>query len=526
MATERAITVTSVTGTSESVPFVFTTWQDAALLVMVTTAFGTSLGVVWVYAVSSGQPPPPPPPPEPPDLPHLDPLPPRRTRAATWQLILVPPLSTSAIGEITDAHARKLHIALDDRCTASFTMDGRSRQARQINEMEVDLMMARDREWFFRGRLGTSEDSVSTDSHEVAFNAVDYRGFITDSRFVLNAAQATFPLTEQTEMLWALINATQQTPNGDLGIRRGSVAQSGQLREGGWEVGKSIGEAGTQMSQRINGFKWEIDAWLRYNAYYPARGSERGLVLDYGRAVTNFRREWDAGIAGNVAVGQGGQGLVPVILDGQAQPYRPGTRKEVAYSNQDLTLQQTLHDQTAGVLRDAQNPVGNYTLQLANGVWAPNLLWVGDTTPMVIRTGRLAFNALVRVLTIDITISDDGHEAVQLEVGRLEGTVERQLSSVDRRLRDLERGAGGPLTRWTEGSAIAPAAAAGIMPLAAGSPAEVEIGTLPNGQFGLRADADVQAPRGIDYGNGQHIRMFFNQYPAAPQVGDVVLVPR
>jgi hypothetical protein len=142
-------------------------------------------------------------------------------------------------------------------------------------------------------------------------------------------------------------------------------------------------------------------------------------------------------------IGQGGEGMTPVILDGQTPPFAPGGRIEASYSNPDLVEQTTLQQQTQAVLTAAEVPIGNYTVQLATGVWAPNLLWIGDTCRLVVRSGRLQFDATVRVLTIDITISDDGHEAVQLELARLQGTLERHLDTIDRRLSNVERWASG-----------------------------------------------------------------------------------
>jgi hypothetical protein len=357
-------------------------------------------------------------------------------RAPVWQMVLVPPLSTAAEGEITEAHDRKLHIGLDEPCSASFTINGRSNQASQIQEMELDLMMARNEQWFFRGRLASTEDTIDQDSHKVTVTANDYRSML-DRRFIL--APVTFNNIEQTEIGWSLINTSQGQNNGDYGIRRGQIAQTGQLRVRSYDVGKSIGEALTQLGDVIGGFDWEIDPNLHYNAYYPQRGSVRGLVLDYGTAITNIQRQWNSGDYGNVVIGQGGPSLSPVIIDGQTAPLFPGGRIELSYSNPDLVEQTTLQQQTQGVLTQAADPVGNYTVQLATGVWAPNLLWIGDTCRLVVRSGRLQFDAMVRVLTIDITISDDGGEAVQLELSRLQGSLERHLDTIDRRLSNVER---------------------------------------------------------------------------------------
>lgn len=356
--------------------------------------------------------------------------------APVWSAVYVYPLSTQALGEISNAHDRKLHFDVDGPGTFTFTINGRGDSAQAIQEMTTDVMVARNGIWFFRGRVGSTEDTIDPDSHKVSVTVNDYRAVI-DRRYILN--NPTYTNVEQASLAWTLINTTQQTNNGDLGIRQGNVPNTGVIVTRAYTFAKGVGSAITDLGRTVPGFEWEIDPNLKFNVYYPNRGSQQGLVLDYGTAVTNVDRQWNSDAYGNVVLAQGAQGVSPIVVDSQTAPLAPGGRIELSISSQDWADAATLNQQAQWAANTAKYPVASYTVQLATGVWAPNLLWVGDTVQLVIASGRLAFNDFVRVRTIDISISDDGFESVQMELARYGGSIVKRVANLDARIGKVER---------------------------------------------------------------------------------------
>jgi hypothetical protein len=83
--------------------------------------------------------------------------------------------------------------------------------------------------------------------------------------------------------------------------------------------------------------------------------------------------------------------------------------------NQIATLQQ----KAAGDLATAGVLVPSYTVTARPGWYRPGRPNLGDTVPLVLRTGRLDVSGTVRVLGVNYAISDDGAgEDVELTLGR------------------------------------------------------------------------------------------------------------
>ena len=89
-----------------------------------------------------------------------------------------------------------------------------------------------------------------------------------------------------------------------------------------------------------------------------------------------------------------------------------------AESASDVSIQSTLDDQAAGDLAYSGVLIPSYTLGLRPGTYHEGFVNMGDTVPLVIRSGRLDVTGSVRVVGFAFDIGEDGAEDVTLSVGR------------------------------------------------------------------------------------------------------------
>ena len=84
----------------------------------------------------------------------------------------------------------------------------------------------------------------------------------------------------------------------------------------------------------------------------------------------------------------------------------------------DVSVKSTLQQKADGDLAVSGVLVPSYTLGLRPGWYRPGYPAMGDTVPLLIRSGRLDVSATVRVLGIAYAIGDEEQEDVELTVGR------------------------------------------------------------------------------------------------------------
>jgi hypothetical protein len=371
-----------------------------------------------------------------------------------WQFLLGPAAGGRDLS-LTEAHARKFTARLADPSEVAFTLDGRHPQAAAVAELAVDVHVL----WspttgptrtLFRGRAGTTGDTVGADTHTLDVTALDYRA-VLNRRRLYSTSTLTWAATDQAEIAWQLLTQTQIRPGGDLGISRGAGNPTGVVRDRTYEAGDSVGEKIQELSEVIDGFDWDITpvsaSALALDVFYPRRGTDRGVVLEYGGAVTAVRRDVSSADYANAVRYTGGQtdDAVPVVttpveLDADAIATVAQGRWDAVFGDDGLILQSTLADRAAWQLAQAQVVQPTYTLTLRPGYWrGPTHIWLGDTVRLVLMSGRLRVNEQMRVQEMAFEIGDDGADGLSITVGGRRPDYRRRASSTERRLRDLER---------------------------------------------------------------------------------------
>jgi hypothetical protein len=358
-----------------------------------------------------------------------------------WKL-LAGPASDGPDTELTAATGRRFTCRLGQPSDLAFTLDGRHEQAAAVTELATDVWAYRDRVLLHRGRVGTSSDTGTADTHSTTFNAPDYRALL-ERRYLYDGDKLSYVAEDQASIAWQLIAATQGRTAGNLGITRGSGQTTGFMRDRLYTAGKSVGESISQLAELADGFDWEIDPQLRFNVFTPRRGRDTEQVLDYGGAVTEFSRAVTPADYGNaVRASAAADPRAPAYREAADLASRPEGRFELERGYPDILEQSTLEARADYLLADAQVLRPSYTLKLAPDRYpGPDALWVGDTCLVSIRSGRLDETTRQRVMEITFEPGVDGDEVVRVTVGRPDptGQFPQRMRTIDRRLSVLER---------------------------------------------------------------------------------------
>ena len=360
--------------------------------------------------------------------------------------------SSTGIAELVDARSRKLETKANEAATLTFTMDGRSPACQYIQELTTDVLAwRRDDETgedtlMFRGIVAQAEDQVTQQANTVNFTCHDYLSML-DRRYLTPPADLVYTQTDQDDIVADLVSrainasAGGGTPSFAPGSHLPLVVtrvnpdgtprgKSGVLRDRTYTGGSSIGQLIHDLAAVIGGFGFDAHpdpgGADQLRLFYGAQGVGRpDIVLAYGSTVSGFTRTVSSGdyanyhrtIGDNNAAGEGAPQLIAEVWtpDSNNVGVVPiGLWMDTSNAS-DVSEITTLSEQAHGDLERSSILVPSYSLTLTPGAPVPNM---GDTVPLVLKTGRLDTSTTVDVVGIDYAISDDDTEDVTLTVGR------------------------------------------------------------------------------------------------------------
>ncbi|HEX8344735.1 MAG TPA: hypothetical protein VF657_08325, partial [Actinoplanes sp.] len=358
-----------------------------------------------------------------------------RHETPQWQWVLATAAGEN-IADLIGARSKRVTWRLDSGAEASWSMDGRHPSTLDAEELLTDLKVYRDGVLMFRGRVGGSEDSLDGNSHTVSMSAADYRTLL-HRRFL--QAETTYTGIDQEQIGWNLISYTEGLTGIDLGITR-NLNDHGVNRTRVYPAGQNIGEALENLGRLIDGFNWEITPELVYRTWYPTRGTYRDFPAEYGNTVSSLRRSVDPTSFANVIRASGADTLTPIIAVSDNLAVRPEGRFEIQYGDPDIKEQATLQARAEAELQRAEIILPSYSCTLLPHRWSPADAWLGDTTQIVVQSGRLDVATSERIEEISVSVADDGAETVELTYGRRRrDTQTRWLRQYGARLTNLER---------------------------------------------------------------------------------------
>lgn len=361
---------------------------------------------------------------------------------AAWKWILGP-ASGGHESELTAARSRKATWRLTGSHEFSCTIDGRHSQAAQIRELRTDLHVLRNGVILGRGRVGPTQDTLSATVHTVTVTARDYREVLR-RRLLYTGGPLTHGAKDQSQIAWDLVNYTQGLPGGNLQISRGQGETTGRLRDRTYEAGQSVGTLVDQLGEVIDGFDYDIRpvsaSAQSFDLFYPARGTDRGVVLDFGGAVASLSRAVNIGDYANAGRFSGGEGTLAVTREAAGLAGAPEGRWDTQTGDTEIKQQATLDQRADAEIAGSQTVTPSYTFALKAGWWqGPDHVWLGDTCRVVIMSGRLAVDVPLRVFEVEVNVGASGEEAVSVTVGAPRPDFARRLYDGQLRLDRLER---------------------------------------------------------------------------------------
>jgi hypothetical protein len=178
----------------------------------------------------------------------------------------------------------------------------------------------------------------------------------------------------------------------------------------------------------------ELNVWAQ-------RGRTAGVVLDLGGLVSQVRRTVDPSTYANAIRVNGDAALLDVATrEADDLATRPEGRWDGQYGDSTIRDATTLDERADWRIADAQVLQPAYTAVLRPGKWdGPDHIWLGDTCRLVVRSGRLDVNTLLRVFEVAVDLDDDGGETVSLTLGAPMPDVRRTLAAQALRLDQLTR---------------------------------------------------------------------------------------
>lgn len=348
---------------------------------------------------------------------------------------------------------RRLEVGLNQPNTISFSMHGDDPESLLLIPGETDVWWEIEGVMTNRHRLVSRTRNLS-DQYTIDYVAVDYRGLL-NNRVILSPD--TFHPNEgdlgriydlstspgQTgwnieAIAWDLIDNMQKQTGGDLGITKGIFPTTGVKFEVTFRDGQSILSCLDTLVQSNPGLEYNIDYNRKLNIYYPARGADRGVKLDYGGMIASATEAGDLRTdfanwmrtAGDIA-------FDPVVLPTNAASIvnsRIG-RWDMTFNDPDLSTKDAISKAAAHYFSQFGSFTPKLDLTFGMGQWeGPNHVWVGDVVNVYIQRGDWDLETTTRVQTLTVEVPDTGATQVTASVGLQDGDPYRYLTRTVKRL--------------------------------------------------------------------------------------------
>ena len=339
---------------------------------------------------------------------------------ASWRIGAFAWNDASTIREIRAATNRKLTLRLRAPSTLSFSVSGDHPQAAMIQELVTDVQVNDGATAVFWGRCFQATDTAGDSKFTTNFTFMDYRQVLARRELrqadtVMGGALEKTYLGDQGALVGALLGAAQARANGNYGITQGVGATTGVSREILLRVGDSIGDTIQDISELSSGFDWDVSPGKLLNVYYPNRGLNNGVGLEYGKTVQSFTRTKASGAFANDTLATGGSATIPASYTSGTVGADAMGRWDVTESFPSISIQATLASRATFIGQQKAQLLPTYNVQLVPGFWkGESHIGRGDTVRLRVKRGRVNDNALFRVNDISVELGNDGADSVRL----------------------------------------------------------------------------------------------------------------
>ena len=322
---------------------------------------------------------------------------------------------------IYSASGRRFELLLNRPSTASFQLD--------LDDPDTTrAMLAPGEKEFTVRRNGESVEtvfalagggvSVRGDQPTLVVGGLGIVSYLQDA--LVYGQTATFT---GTSLPWTWINTFQSRTGGAYGITQGPVEGTAPTRYKTVQQDAELLQQIIDLSQSGAGFDFAIDPLRRYREWHNGRGTDNGLVLEWGVNVDGFDYEENAGpgqIVSDVRV-VGPDGMAPrTATDATAQSLYGRREASLSYMSdlEGVTVtNQQLQAYADAAIDDFAAPliIPNVTLKHDH----PSVEWgkyaLGDTVTFRAEIGEYTrINARYRIVGILVSVDDEERETIDL----------------------------------------------------------------------------------------------------------------
>ncbi len=336
-----------------------------------------------------------------------------------YQLFVGPASGNVPVQEVTIFDQWVLDRNIDDGCTISWVMPGNSPAGEITEELSYDVWLYLNGQVDQRFRILELDRAWDEDGrHDVSVNAVCYRRIFAARH--LNT-DLSFSGVSQGQILFDLIDHTQNLPGGDLGVTVGSLGPT-VLRDRSYDAGSNILELAVNLSQIENGLTWDVDENLELQVSrfsdYPVRSQP--IVL--GGNARRIVKPSGAGLFANAVLVAGDNEATTLEIRTTSDIATDGRGRWERFQSFPSATQQTqLEEHADGLLEEANSPVVVWEFEIdAERFFGDSNYALGDFVNVVEPGGNAE---VVQILTQSISQSADGEVLVVYNAVSVSGEI-------------------------------------------------------------------------------------------------------
>lgn len=305
----------------------------------------------------------------------------------------------------------------------SFSMPGSSAAALVSDGLATDVWAYKSGVLWKRARMLPLRQAWDEDGNDtVTVQAIGYRR-VVERRHLVTAPAPTFAAVDQGAILWALVQHTQATAGGDLGVTAGTYL-TGVLRDRNeYAIGDNLGTLMGNMSDVLDGCWWGIDADREFSARMWTDFPTRDERIIYGGNARSLVRDPTPGFvnaAGSIGSTQQTVAHWEEAADVATDPR--GRWEAFDSSHGSVTVQATVEDYAAGLLFNGSYPPALWTVRLdpaaffegASGYAEGDLVTIVVPRSAADPVGVPPVQVIAQVTEVSVSFDADGNVEVEI----------------------------------------------------------------------------------------------------------------
>lgn len=244
----------------------------------------------------------------------------------------------------------------------SFSMPANSAAAALVDELATDVWVYQTETLMYRLRVtAVNQDWDENGDATVSVSAVGYKRLM-NARHVQSTL--TFTAADQGDIIWGLIDHTQDQTGGSWGLTQGTTT-TGITRDRTYEAGENIGKVLGDLMGVIDGPWWDVNAAKQVIAQMPSSRPTIATPLVLGATCRRMgRRSASAHFTNAPYVTGDAEATVPVSMPHPDIATDPRGRWERAFGFPSVVLQDTLVEYAEGALETYAAPLTEWTVDI------------------------------------------------------------------------------------------------------------------------------------------------------------------